>query len=159
MEVNEKLIEIVNETLDKLYTNESYLFKSNSSERNMVFHFARYFLEIIKEKDFYKNYNVDCEYNRDLLDPKMCAVLGYKKEKHRIYPDFIFHERGTNENNMLAIEFKKNRRRSEEDNNKLMFLTNNEFRYKYRLGLFIKLTKERTSVEIVKYINGKKEEN
>lgn len=158
MDINEKLIEMVNEALDRLYINERYLFESNSSERNIVFHFARYFIEIIKENDIYKNYNVDCEYNRDLLDAKMSGILGDKKGKYRIYPDFIFHKRGTNENNMLAIEFKKNRPSSQEDKDKLMFLTNNQFRYNYRLGLFIKLTKQREYVEIVKYRNGKKEE-
>ena len=40
---DQTIINIVNFVLDELYEKEKYLFKNDLSERNMVFHFSRYF--------------------------------------------------------------------------------------------------------------------
>lgn len=149
----EKLIELVNETLDELYTKDSFLFKNDSSERNLVFHFSRYFAEKIKTNIYLKDYNVDCEYNRNRRDSKKAF---YGNEYHRIFPDFILHKRGTNEFNLLAIEFKKAVPYNKIDDEKLKYLTSSNHEYKYHLGLFISLRRKRNLVKIIKYINGEK---
>lgn len=159
--MNYDLITIVNKTLDKLYENEKYLFANDSSERNLVFHFSRYFINEIEGTELVK-YDVDCEYNRNILSERKFKeiIYNYDGKKHKIYPDFILHKRGSNDYNKLAIEFKKysNSREDskEKDLLKLRALTdqsiNSEFRYK--LGLFIVFGKERKNVRIIRIING-----
>ena len=45
--------------------------------------------------------DLDCEYNRNMDDPKML------NDDRRFIPDLIIHRRRSNENNLLVIEFKK----------------------------------------------------
>ena len=105
---------------------------------------------------------IDLEYNRNLLTSKEvfnkcndCSdAKCYVKKKNILdttrqsysYPDMIIHQRGSNVNNQVVIEFKKanNRRGRKEDKAKLTFLTcqkpfpNNEERnYQFRIGFFI----------------------
>lgn len=154
MKKEDELLEIVNQALDKLYTNERYLFESDSSERNMVFHFARYFIEISNKHDNLKYYDIDCEYNRNRLDIKKYRSSICDGKEYRIFPDFVFHKRGCSDYNLLAIEFKKNKKRDDNDIEKLKFLTNRSYEYGYQLGLFISLGKNRESVKIIKITNG-----
>lgn len=150
--INE-LIKLVNYTLDELYTKEKYLLENNSSERNLVFHFSRYFLKNIENNEKYKDYNVECEYGNN---HKFKKTISINNKIHQIYPDFILHKRGSNDHNLLAIEFKKNNSNNKKDEIKLISLTDNNYEYKYKLGLFINLKKTRKDIEIIKYINGKK---
>lgn len=157
--MNYNLINIVNRTLDKLYHNEKVLFMTNSSERNLVFHFTRYFCEEIKETIF-SQYDVDCEYNRNAMsnrDVKEVLIEGNTK-KSIIYPDFILHKRRTNDFNILAIEFKKYSNSREKvckrDKEKLKALTSVNAGFRYRLGLFIVFGKERDDVKITRFVNG-----
>ncbi len=159
--MNYDLISIINKTLDKLYDNEKFLFENDSSERNLVFHFSRYFINEIEGTELVK-YDVDCEYNRNVLNEKRFKeiIYNYDGKKHKIYPDFILHKRGSNGYNKLAIEFKKysNFREDSEEKDllKLRALTdqsiNSEFRYE--LGLFIVFGKERNDVEVTRVIDG-----
>lgn len=152
------LLKYVNKTLDILYVNENYLFENNSSERNMVFHFARYFT-VLLNNTYLKDYNVDCEYNKNKLGYKE-IMYNFDNKQHKIYPDLILHERGSNKNNILAIEFKKfnnyNKLSKEKDYYKLKALTNNHGEFKYKLGLFIILGKKRELVKIIYFVNGNK---
>ncbi len=107
---------------------------------------------------------IDLEYNRNILTSKKvfnkcgdcinseCYV---KKKKILVsmrrsysYPDLIIHQRGSNINNQVVIEFKKdnNRRGRKGDEAKLTFFTcqkpfpNNEERnYQFRIGFFVDL--------------------
>lgn len=159
--MNINLIDIVNNTLDKLYRNESILFENKSSERNLVFHFSRYFIEEIKDTKL-KEFNVDCEYNRNALsDSKIKEIVyNYDKKKHKVYLDFILHKRGSNDYNILAIEFKKSTNKDKDgykkDIEKLKVLTNQNMNaeFKYKLGMFIELFKDRKNVKITRIING-----
>lgn len=156
---NIKLMNIILETLDELYEKEYYLFENNSSERNMVFHFSRYFMKNLKQTEF-ENYNVDCEYNGNVFSKK-----GYKEiwssieqKNHRIYPDMIVHERGNNSANILAFEFKKgnnyNIKSKNNDIYKLKVLTSNNYQFRYKLGLLITFGKSRKSTKIIAFKNG-----
>lgn len=150
------LIKIVDEALDRLYTNEKILFKENSSERNRVFHFARYFIDILKEQKIFEECDVDCEYNRDYFNEKKYKEVIYEGKEHRIFPDFILHKRGSNKENKLAIEFKNTKNLNKIDKYKLEALTSEEGSYNYKLGLFIKFNKLRKNVRIIKFKNGRK---
>lgn len=151
--------QIVNNALDKLYYNEEVLFATNTSERNLVFHFARYFCDEIKET-IYSEYDVDCEYNRNAESDRNVkeVLIGGNTKKSIIYPDFILHKRRSNEFNILAIEFKKysNSRKMacDKDKEKLKALTNINASFRYKVGLFIVFGKERKSVKITRIING-----
>ncbi|MBQ9313686.1 MAG: hypothetical protein IJ220_01605 [Clostridia bacterium] len=158
MELDE-IMKIVNSTLDLLYKNEKYLFENDVSERNLVFHFSRYFCLLLEKNNKYKEYSVDCEYNRNSFNERKYKELIYEKKKHKINPDFILHERGSNNNNILAIEFKKNSNNNNSQINrdywKLKGLTNELGVYKYKLGLFIRFGIRRDKVIIKAFINGK----
>ena len=104
------------------------------------------------------NYDVDCEYNRNILDERKYKYITNGYKKYRIFPDFILHIRGNNENNILAIEFKKkNNKRNENDILKLNALTSSNGCYKYRLGLFIQLGKRREDVRVDIFTDGRRE--
>lgn len=83
--------------------NDSFLFDKDVSEWAVAHRLAAYL------EGFFPEYDVDCEYNRmpgpdgeyDSKAPK--KVLGNKK----IRPDIIVHRRGSNEDNLIAIEMKK----------------------------------------------------
>ncbi len=153
------LLKYVNKTLDVLYVNENYLFENNSSERNIVFHFAKYFfLQLAGSK--FEIYDLDCEYNRNKCDERGYKEIkyNYDNKKHIIYPDLILHKRGTNTQNILAIEFKKytnyNKKSKRNDYFKLIALTDSESEFNYKLGLFIIFGATRDDVEITPFING-----
>ena len=88
------------------------------------------------------DYDVDCEYNRDGYGMKNI-------DGTLVYPDFILHKRGTNDSNLLIIEFKTwwnsdNR----EDIEKLKAMMSNWYRYQYQYGYSIILNQERDSVTV-----------
>lgn len=153
----EKLISIVNKTLDDLYINDKYLLEKDASERNIVFHFGRYFINNLKESMDFKDYNVDYEYNRDVFNEREYKEIIYENKQQRIFPDIILHKRGTNEENILAIEFKKRTNTNERkgDYFKLRALTDSKYKFKYSMGLFIDLGKVRKNVLIKKFVDGK----
>ncbi len=158
----EELMLIVNNTLEDLYKNDKYLLENDSSERNIVFHFGRYFIKNLEKNNFFKNnnYNVDYEYNKDVFNEKKYKEVVYEGKKHKIFPDILLHERGSNDNNILAIEFKKysntNQNGKKIDEYKLKALTDNKLHFKYQMGLFIELGKTINTVKIKKFIDGKK---
>lgn len=155
--MEEELITFVNLALDDLYKHESYLFKNDCSERNLVFHFGRYFINALSNSTYLKKCNVDYEYNRDILSEKEYKEIEYEGKKHKIYPDMLLHERGTNNNNILVMEFKKwANNRTTSDYRKLRILTDQKLHFRYRLGLSIQFGKTRKNVIIRKYIDGKR---
>lgn len=159
---DDEIMKMVEMTLDEVYKNEEYIFVNDVCERNLVFHFARYFYHVYEKYNGEKNYSIDCEYNRNRssFNERKYKELVYDGKKHKIYPDVILHQRGSNDNNILAIEFKKynniNNKEREKDFMKLEALTDRKLAYKYKLGLFIVLGKARGKVKIYKFKDGKK---
>lgn len=100
-EVEKKL----NQALLYLIRNDLYLLQIDSNERSISHRLAIYL-----ETEF-KGWHVDCEYNRNGIDPK---TLDFPDEDTNIYdtiaktvfPDIIVHQRGI-KNNLLVIEMKK----------------------------------------------------
>jgi len=154
IKVMQEILEMVKKALDQLYKKEEEIFLNDCSERNLVFHFARYFIEDNKMLD--KELSVDLEYNRNTNNPKKIKEIG---ESYRIYPDFILHKRNSNAKNILAIEFKKwNNTNYTKDKRKLRYLINQDKEYRYQVGLLIKLGKTREKVRCTLYRNGEEEE-
>lgn len=158
---DDEIMKMVEITLDEVYKNEEYIFVNDVCERNLVFHFARYFYHVYEKYSGEKNYSIDCEYNRNKsgFSERKYKELLYDGKKHKIYPDVILHQRGSNDNNILAIEFKKynniNNKERKKDFMKLEALTDRKLVYKYKLGLFIVLGKTRRKVKIYKFKDGK----
>ncbi len=139
--MKELLEELIKKSLDDLYQNDQDLLKRKVAERDLTSLFAHYFRNNMKDTAI-ADYNVDCEYNRD--------GYGMKKiDGTLVYPDFILHKRGTNDSNLLIIEFKTwwnsdNR----EDIEKLKAMMSDLYRYQYQYGYSIILNQERDSVTV-----------
>ena len=153
---NENLIYYVNKALDELYFFDKYLIENNTHERSVVFSFGYYLKRLLASDKLFEHYNVDIEYNTDSLSENNYKAIIYENKKYRIIPDVIIHKRGSNNFNLLVIEFKKsNNNESKNDFNKLKVLTCKKSDYDYKLGLFIKLGKTRNDVKLIKFVDGK----
>jgi hypothetical protein len=138
-EVHNKVDQAIAQLLEK----DTYLLEIDANER-AISHRLGLYLQLL-----FKEWHVDCEYNRNLDNPKRLKT--YKKffdEYQRVwniaetdpvtvFPDIIIHERGTR-NNLLIVEIKKTTSRisCEFDYFKLR-----EFKYQYGYihALFLKL--------------------
>ena len=96
--VNSKFYNYICCALHRVYAEDILLIENNVHERTIVARFMVYFQEIIS-KTQYRDYHVDCEYNREGEDPK-------RYNESKVYVDFILHKRGTTDNKLI-IEFKK----------------------------------------------------
>jgi hypothetical protein len=97
--------EAVSRALALLLQRDSYLLRNDVNERSIVHRFAMYLQSELAHLD------VDCEYNRDGVDPKRIEYLGLHPdyedtEAKTVFPDVIAHRRGSDEN-YLVIELKK----------------------------------------------------
>ena len=109
-----KLIERAYQTLIE---KDGYLLKVDANERSITHRLA------IHLESVFPGYNVDCEYNRDGVDPKI--LNGFKKNIDSgdtsgitVYPDIIIHHRGE-KCNFIVIEAKKNSNKDDSDKEKL----------------------------------------
>ena len=156
---NKTLLKIVNISLDILYDQDYSLIENNVQEEAIVSAFTRYFDKTITGMNLLQeNLSIDNEYNRDILSESKLKEIYYGNEKHSAKPDFILHERGTNDNNILMIEFKKwsnvDSKGKKHDELKLKAFTSKSSAYKYQLGLFIEFRHKRENVVIKKYVGG-----
>ena len=144
----EELTCAINSCLDKLYENDSYLIfnysedeRNHVSERSIVFRFGIYFEEFVREK--LPGYNLDSEYNRNKADKKSLPSWD-----SGCYPDIFIHKRGSNDDNLLVIEFKTWWNSDQSDDKKKIkeFCLSDTYRYKY--GITILLTKNRKDVKV-----------
>jgi hypothetical protein len=131
----QKLEKNILDALKILYEVDKYLISHRVSERNIVGRFYLYFNESIQLN--FKGYNVDSEYNRNMEEPKRLPHF-----EKGTFPDIIVHKRGSNEDNLLIIEFKTwwNSNNSK-DVLKIQGFMNPNGVYKYKYGLSIVLGK------------------
>ena len=140
--MKELLEELIKKSLDDLYNNDIYLIDHQVSERSLMCHFAHYFMNHMCDTAI-ASYNVDCEYNRDGYEAKLIG-------KNRIFPDFIVHRRGTNDDNLLVIEFKTWWNvNNENDIVKLQNMMSERYRYQYQYACSIILHQDREHVNII----------
>lgn len=172
---DKELLKVLKLSLGKLYKKDCYLLNQEhfvheqTIAHRVAYYFERY-IEI-KNKDFYKEYNFDVEYNKNLKQAKVifkqCNNCQYKSDcnnptkndlvlvenishtqetninsdkEPNSRPDFVIHQRGNNENNILIVEFKKTNSKNEyidDDIDKLQYYTCSHSEYKYQLGCFV----------------------
>ena len=115
---------LIEQSLDCLYANDKDLLERKVAERDITHRFA-----------------VDCEYNRDGYGIKQ--VNG-----NYVYPDFILHKRGCNDNNILIIEFKTWwNSENNADIDKIKWMMNPQLRYGYKFGCSIVLNKKSADIQ------------
>jgi len=162
----------LNLAIDTLRVNDNYLLKNDVNERSITHKLATYM-----ERTFGKNYDIDCEYNRNIGDLKKITMLKSKWHElinpvainedeifseilveKTVFPDIIVHKRGESGSNLLIIEVKKSTSSVSEDFDieKLKCYTepNNNLNYKY--GVFIRFytLKEKYKFPDVRYFKG-----
>lgn len=161
------LILNIKEAIGELYQEDRYLIHhgigkcntSHVSEVGIVFRLGIYLNRRIVDWLKSNEYSLDIEYNRDGDNVKW--IPNDTGTTENIRPDLIIHKRGTNDANILVIEFKTwwNEHLNEavnKDRNKLKKLTKTTGHFHYKYGLFIMLTQDRDSVEYYHYQNGER---
>lgn len=91
--------------LRHLLEQDRQLLEIDANERSISFRFAMHLQSQLQD------WQIDCEFNRDGIDPKKLGHLelypdSEDEEAKTVFPDVIAHHRGTDDN-FLAIEFKK----------------------------------------------------
>lgn len=133
--------------LKDFYDHESQLIEYEVSERALTHKLAEHLQKRFKE------YNVDCEYNKIGKDPKRVINLikqmklsgkcnakcnACHNNKCVIFPDIIVHRRGEDDN-LLVIEAKTawSEENQSKDHDKLMALSQSH-EFKYKLGVALR---------------------
>jgi len=133
--------------IEKIYEDDSDLIDRGNYEVTISCKLAQYlFIE-------FKEYDVDCEYNRHLNDKKEATINGKKKV---IRPDIVIHKRGTDENNLVYLEIKTdhNAQSRKKDYDKIRAMTKQDGDYKYQLGVFIDFNRNKENLIIIFFENG-----
>jgi hypothetical protein len=138
------LQEKLKEAISRAYEQDIQLLEKRT-ERPFVFRVGLYLNELIKDC-LPSNTVIDCEYNRNMDDPKRLP------NDTICTPDLLIHSRDRADNNFLAVEFKGYWNNDNNDTNKLKELTNPNGIYKYRLGVFVKL--ESSEARYLFFCNG-----
>lgn len=91
--------------LQCLLERDKHLLEVDVNERTITARLALYLQTELP------NWHVDCEYNRDGIEPKRLGHLDLDPkpedtEARTVFPDIVVHERGTS-NNYLVLELKK----------------------------------------------------
>ena len=140
-ERGDDFVKVISEFLLK----ECFLLKNNLNvnERSITHKLAEYI------QKYFSDYNVDCEYNRNMTDIKKIKLISEKYISKTdakgntvsVYPDIIIHKRGNNDSNLIVIEVKK---ANADDNSKKFdceklkaFTKNDGLEYKY--GIYLEL--------------------
>jgi hypothetical protein len=124
------------EALTVLLADDAYLLRVDANERSVVHRFALHLQAQLPKL------HVDCEYNRDRVDPKRIEHFSLNADSEdtegkTISPDVIAHIRGSEEN-YLVIEVKKT---TNTVSRKVDFAKLRGYKrdLKYRFALFIEL--------------------
>jgi hypothetical protein len=133
----------VDQAIAQLIEKDAYLLKIDANER-AISHRLGLYLQLL-----FEDWNVDCEYNRDLDNPKrLKTYMGFFDADQRVwniaetdpitvFPDIIAHKRGTHDN-LLIIEIKKTTSKISSD---FDYFKLKEFKYQYgyKHALFLKI--------------------
>ena len=140
----EQIFQGIEYTLIHLYDKDKYLLEHKVHEQAIVFRFALYFENFVNSLG--KDYNLDVEYNKNMDNPKRIRANENGKK-----PDLIIHKRGSNECNLLIIEFKSYWNRNyQEDYRKIKeFCKSEEYHYQYGVCIILGREKADTHIEWV----------
>ena len=132
-----KIQKVIENCLETFMKKDIFLLEHDVDERTVSHRFAFYLQSEIPEM------HVDCEYNREGFEIKKISGPKWIKPRN-IYPDIVVHKRGTDSNNILIIEVKKQTNKDiENDEIKLKAFTSEQYRYSFGL-LVIFYTKEKS---------------
>lgn len=97
-----------------LIKEDDQLLMKDVNERSITHKFAEHL------KSQFPTWHIDCEYNRDGIDPKKVQIESRSMSSddlkaETVYPDIVIHERCTT-NNLVAIETKKDKNSSDQRN-------------------------------------------
>ncbi len=103
--LSQKPGELILQALRMLFEQDGHLFWYDANERSITHRFAMHLQTVFPE------WHVDCEYNRDGIEPKRLQHLGLypnaeDTDAKTVYPDIVAHIRGTS-TNYLVMEIKK----------------------------------------------------
>jgi hypothetical protein len=123
--------------LSKLLANDDYLLNIDANERSITFRFAMYLQQQLPDR------TVDCEFNRDGVDPKRIMHLKLNPdsedtEAKTVFPDVIVHRRGRCTENYLVVEFKKSTSRVDRQID-LQKLRDYKQQFRYEHALFVEV--------------------
>lgn len=137
-------------------SHEQYLFQNDLGERTLEAKLSKYLQEEFEE------FNVDCEYNRNLDEVKrLVRIKEYVKERRKnnmltdfeeshginVSPDIIVHIRGNNSNNKIIIEIKKDDSHIDDVKFDKAKIEAYKSELKYSLGIFLKIEKDKITKE------------
>jgi len=122
--------------LQELFSSDGLLLQIDANERSVAYRLAMYLQRQLPQL------HVDCEYNRDGVDPKRIQHLYLEPnaedtEAKTAFPDIIAHIRGT-QTNYLVIELKKSTNTVPRDTD-LAKLRGYKRNLNYEFALFIEL--------------------
>lgn len=146
-----ELQEVIRRALNDLSQKDAHLLNADVNERSISHRLAIYIESNLREK--HPGWDVDCEYNRDGLQPKATdlpttPVDNGDTEARTVYPDIIVHRRGTKDN-LLVIELKKSSNKDKEaeafDRQKIESYCRPPLSYRY--ALFLKLRTDGSQAE------------
>lgn len=141
MNTLERFYDALKIALDMLFYKDQYLI-CNDTDKHVselsISHKIGHYLSLCIDE-----YDVDCEYNRDLAESKK------NKANELIRPDIIVHRRGCNSSNFVVIEVKPWwNDNAEEDIKKLAEMTEENGRFEYYYGCSVIITKNRYDVTV-----------
>jgi len=154
-ETKNNILKKINISLDIFYNSDFELIELNTQERAISHKLACYLQEC------FKNYDVDCEYDKHgeyIKKLDHISECSEEKKTNRILPDIIIHKRKFDDHNLAVFEIKSKKRAISCDIKKLELMTKQDGQFKYKFGFFIKFEKERKDCRIEVYINGEKQE-
>lgn len=152
-EIKKKVLDSINE----LYFKDYYIIDNDVNERSITHKLAIYL------QNQFTDYDIDCEYNRNMKSPKEIVFIETSK-KGKVFPDIIVHKRGEDSNNLIVFEIKKCKNDNvtdryletkKHDIEKLKGYVNNndEVSLNYKYGFFLEIHKNFFNIEI--YFNDK----
>ncbi|MDR0493098.1 MAG: leucine-rich repeat protein [Nitrososphaerota archaeon] len=141
------IFSLLSDSIRDFYINDGKLLRREYQnlcgiDRSCTFRIGHYLCNRIKDTKF-QSYNVDMEYNKNGINVECINGKG-------VQPDLIVHQRGNNEANLLIVEFEYGSNDPDVSSNveKLRMFTDQNGKYRYKLGILIKLRSE------IAYCNG-----
>ena len=149
--MKQKLEDYIELAFKQLYENDKHLIcnipanysehdkKHHVGERSIVFRFAYYLQNLICEDGILKDFDLDCEYNRNGSETKKLPSF-----PRGTYPDLIIHKRGRNDANLLVMEFKTYWNSNQIiDIQKIREFTDPDGQYRFKYGVAVLIGKDK----------------
>ena len=147
----EKAEEILENVLNKILKNDSFLLVNDVNERTISHKIAEYLNQEVSDE-----WDVDCEYNRNFDEIKVVHFevpnpSSKDTQAKTVYPDIIVHKRNTGEN-LIVLEIKKSSNNDDGnyDRKKLeAYKRNLDYEYAYFISLITNTEKATYNYEEV----------